>query len=233
MKVLVGCERSGAVRRAFREMGHDAYSCDLVPADDGSPYHYTCDIFHLDLARFDLMICHPPCTFLTASAEWAYKDPDFDRYPAVGYHQKPKDGTLTGKARREARDFAVEFCRALLAAPIEKIALENPIGALSARLRRPDQIIQPYFFGDDASKATCLWLKNLPPLTYSESHFCPPRIVNGKPRWANQTDSGQNALSPTSNRADKRSVTYEGIAAAMAEQWGGFYDEPSTQLELT
>jgi hypothetical protein len=164
------------------------------------------------------MVGHPPCDFLTNSAAWAYSDPNFERYPGVGYHQKVKRGTLTGAARRSAREESIEFFQLLLAAPIDRIALENPIGIISTRIRRPEQIIQPHQFGGDASKGTCLWLKNLP-LLVPTKHIA-PRIVNGKPRWANQTDSGQNKLSPSDNRASVRAITYPGIAAAMAEQWG-------------
>jgi hypothetical protein len=113
---------------------------------------------------------------------------------------------------------ALQFVMALLNAPIERIALENPIGCISTRVRKPEQVIQPWQFGDDASKATCLWLKNLPPL--KPTKLIPGRLVNGKRRWANQTDSGQNRLSPSADRWKKRSETYQGIAAAMAEQWG-------------
>jgi hypothetical protein len=112
----------------------------------------------------------------------------------------------------------LEFVRLLLDAPIPQIALENPIGCISTRIRKPEQVIQPYWFGDDASKSTCLWLKNLPPLR--PTNFIEGRIVNGKRRWANQTDSGQNRLGPSEDRWKKRSETYLGIAQAMAEQWG-------------
>lgn len=228
MKVLIACEYSGVVREAFRRRGHEAWSCDLLPADDRSPFHYRDSIFHV-LAKtpwiWDLMIAHPPCTYLTCSAEWAYKDPDFERYPGVGYHQKVKPGTLVGAARRGARDDALDFVRALMAAPIDRIAIENPVGAISSRIRKPDQIIQPKDFGDDASKATCLWLGGLPLLVPTKK-VC-GRIVehpkgSGKmvERWSNQTDGGQNKLPPSKDRWKLRSDTFPGIANAMAEQWG-------------
>lgn len=171
-----------------------------------------------------MLIAHPPCDFLTNSAAWAYKDADFERYPGVGYHQKVKPGTLTGAARRAAREEAVTFFLALWNSKIPKIAIENPIGHMNTRLDVRPQIIQPYQFGEDASKATCLWLKGLPPLV--PTGYFPPRIVkypkdSGKmvKRWSNQTDSGQNCLSPSEDRASVRAVTYPGIAKAMASQW--------------
>lgn len=214
MRVLVACEFYGKVREAFRARGHDAWSCDLLAAADGSHYHFRDSIFHV-LARnpcgWDLMIAHPPCTYLTCSAEWAYGDGP--------YHQKVKPETLVGEERRLAREEAIEFVEALWAAPIDRVAIENPIGVLSNRskLGKPAQVIQPYQFGADASKGTCLWLRGLPKLTPTK-HIA-PRIVNGKPRWANQTDGGQNKLSPGDDRWALRSLTYPGIAAAMAEQW--------------
>jgi hypothetical protein len=211
VNVLVGCEFSGTVREAFRAKGHDVWSCDLLPAEDGSAFHVQGDVMAAIASRqWDMLICHPPCTFLTVSAAWAFKDGP--------YHQKIKEGTLVGAARREARDKAIAFARALLECGIPKIAMENPIGALSRAIRKPDCIIHPHQFGADASKATCLWLKGLPLLKPTQN--IPPRFVDGKPRWSNQTDSGQNRLSPSIDRWAKRSVTFPGIAAAMAEQWG-------------
>lgn len=210
MRVLIGCEHSGVVRRAFRGRGHDAWSCDLLPASDADPHHHQCDVLTILDLGWDLAIFHPDCTFLTSSAEWAYKDGP--------YHQRVKPGTLVGAARRAAREEAVTFVRALLDAPIEKIALENPVGYLSRAIGKSQQVIQPHWFGDDASKATCLWLKNLP-LLVPTNHVA-PRIIDGRPRWANQTDSGQNRLSPSDDRWAKRAQTYAGIAAAFAEQWG-------------
>jgi len=152
-------------------------------------------------------IFFPDCTFLTCSSEWAYKD------------QPPlKSGKLTGAPRREARQQAIQFFLRLWNCNIPKIAIENPVGVMSSRFRKPSQIIQPHQFGEDASKSTCLWLKGIPPLIPTVNF--PPRIINGKPRWSNQTDSGQNKLPPGPNRAKLRSKTYPGIAAAMANQWG-------------
>jgi hypothetical protein len=209
MRVLIGCEHTGSVRRAFSALGHDAWSCDLLPAsDDGQ--HLQCDVLGILDRDWDLAIFHPDCTYLTSSAEWAYGDGP--------YHQKLKPETLVGEARREARRRAVAFVKRLLAAPIEKIALENPIGHLSRAIGKPQQTIQPHWFGDDASKATCLWLRNLPQLV--PTRHVAPRMVNGRPRWSNQTDTGQNRLSPSSDRWALRAATYPGIASAMATQWG-------------
>lgn len=217
MRVLVACEFSGTVRDAFLALGHDAWSCDLEPSN---PPHYRGDVRDILANDWDLAVCHPPCLFLTIAAEWAYNDPDFSRYPGCGYHQKVKPGTLTGAARREAREGAIGFVQELWRAPIPYIAIENPVGILSSRLCKPSQIIQPYEFGDDASKKTCLWLKNLPLLRPTK--YVAPRIVGGKQRWANQTDSGQNNLSPSPDRWKLRSVTYQGIAAAIAAQWSEY-----------
>jgi hypothetical protein len=196
MKVLVACEYSGRVRDAFLALDHDAMSCDLLPTDVAGP-HYQGDVRDVLNDGWDLMIAHPPCTYLASSGlHWNTKRPE----------------------RAQQTEQALEFVRLLLDAPIPRIALENPIGCISTRIRKPEQVIQPYWFGDDASKSTCLWLKNLPPLR--PTNFIEGRIVDGKRRWANQTDSGQNRLGPSEDRWKKRSETYLGIAQAMAEQWG-------------
>lgn len=196
MKVLVACEYSGVVRDAFIRKGHDALSCDLLPTDAPGP-HYQGDIRDLDLTEFDLLIAFPPCTYLCSSGlHWNKRRPE----------------------RAAKTEEALEFVRYLLDAPVPRIALENPVGCISTRIRRYTQIIQPHQFGHDASKRTCLWLKGLPPLIPTE-HIA-PRMVDGKARWANQTDSGQNRLPPSKDRWKIRSLTYSGIAQAMADQWG-------------
>lgn len=173
---------------------------------------------------WDLGIFHPTCTYLTCSAEWAYKDPDFERYPGVGYHQKVKPGTLTGSVRREAREQALEFVYRLRDCGIPKTVIENPTGVLSTEWRPPDQIVQPYDFGEDASKGTALWLNGVPclqPTKRIQGRIVKdPRTGKLVERWSNQTDSGQNKLPPTKDRGAIRSLTYRGIAAAMAQQWG-------------
>jgi hypothetical protein len=196
MKVLVACEFSGAVRDAFIARGHDAMSCDLLPSETPGP-HFQGDVLDIIGSGWDLMIAHPPCTYLTSSGlHWNKRRPD----------------------RAALTDEALQFVLALATAPISRICIENPIGCLSTRWRKPDQIIQPHQFGHDASKSTCLWLNGLMPLRPTES--VAPRMVNSKPRWSNQTDSGQNKLAPSADRWALRSLTYPGIAKAMAEQWG-------------
>lgn len=220
MRVLIGYSACPLTRDAFARRGHEVWTCDLLPARDGSLFHLQCDVWEVAGERWDLGIFHPMCTYLTTSAAWAFQDPDFARYPGVGYHQKVQPGTLTGAARREARDEAIENFRRIMALPYPKAA-ENPGGSfLSKAYRPPDQIIQPHQFGDDASKATGLWLDRVPKLV--PTRRIAGRMVNGVERWSNQTDSGQNRLSPGEDRWLKRSETYPGIAEAMGEQWGGF-----------
>jgi hypothetical protein len=196
MKVLIACEFSGTVRDAFLAIGHEAISCDFLPTEKPGP-HYQGDVLDILYDNWDLLIAHPSCTYLTSSGlHWNKRRP--------GRAQQTED--------------AIAFVMTLANAPIPKIAIENPVGCLSTRWRKPDQIIQPYQFGHDASKATCLWLTGLPKLEHTE--YAAPRMVNGRPRWGNQTDSGQNKLGPSPDRWAKRSLTYQGIADAMAEQWG-------------
>ena len=194
MRLLVACEYSGVVRDAFIARGHEAMSCDLLPTDAVGP-HYQGDVRDVLGDGWDMMIAHPPCTYLASS----------------GLHWNKR------VAGRDAlTEEALEFVRLLLDAPIHRIALENPVGRISTAIRKPEQMIQPWWFGDDASKRTCLWLKNLPPL--KETSRLPG---DDKTRRANQTPSGQNRLWPSDDRWKLRSTTYPGIAAAMAEQWGG------------
>lgn len=200
VKVLVACETSGIVRDAFREKGHDAWSLDVLPSENPS-YHIQCDLREMDFTGWDMVIAHPPCTYLAVS----------------GYHRVYKNPERLVKVK-EALDFA-NFCFNI---PVDKLVIENPVSILSTRVRKPDQIIQPYDFNEDASKKTCLWIKGLP-LLKGSGRF-PGRVVNygGKlvERWSNQTDSGQNRLGPSEDRWKLRSKTYQGIAKAMAEQWG-------------
>tara|TARA_R110000824_G_scaffold79077_2_gene199365 strand:- start:2574 stop:3176 length:603 start_codon:yes stop_codon:yes gene_type:complete len=177
-RVLVACEFSGVVRDAFRARGHEAWSCDLLPADGN---HLQGDVSqHLD--GWDLMIAHPPCTHLAVSgARWF-------------------------KNKEKEQEEALDFVRLLLDAPIPKIALENPVSVISTRIHRPDQIIQPWMFGHGETKTTCLWLKGLPKLV-------PVNIVEGR-------ENRIHKMPPSKNRGKLRSITYQGIADAMAEQWG-------------
>lgn len=183
MRVLIACEFSGVVRRAFRARGHNAYSCDLLPAEDSADYHLPGDVMDYMEFPWDLMIAHPPCTHLAVSGARWFKD----------------------KQREQAA--ALTFVRKLLNASIPRIALENPISIISSRIRKPDQIIQPWQLGHGETKATCLWLKNLPKLA-------PTNIVDGR-------EPRVHHASPGPDRWKERSRTLEGIAAAMADQWGG------------
>jgi hypothetical protein len=218
MMWLFGCEESQACTVAFRKRGIEAFSCDLKPCSGAHPeWHLQMDVFEaIESRTWDGAVFFPDCTYLTCSAEWAYKDPDFVRYPGVGYHQKLKPGTLFGEDRRKAREKAQQFFMSLWYCGVKRKAIENPVGVMSSFFRPPDQILQPHYFGDDASKKTCIWKDNLPMLKHTK--YVNPRIVNGKERWANQTDSGQNKLSPSDDRAELRSKTYPGIADAFT-QW--------------
>lgn len=180
MRVLIACEFSGIVREAFRKRGHDAWSCDLLPAEDGSKFHYMRDCRDVPM-DWDLMIAHPPCTHLAVSGARWFKD----------------------KLNEQAE--ALVFVQWLMDRPIERIAIENPVSIISSRIRKPDQIIQPWMFGHGETKATCLWLKNLPKLEATN-------IVEGR-------DPRVHFASPGPNRWKERSRTLQGIADAMAEQW--------------
>jgi len=181
IKVLVACEYSGVVRDAFIKQGHDAISCDLLPTEQPGP-HYEGDVLDILNDGWDLMIAHPPCTHLAVSGARWFKD------------------------KQEEQKEALDFVRVLLDAPIKHIALENPVSIISSKIRKPDQIIQPWQFGHGETKKTCLWLKNLPPLK-------PTKIVEGREQriWK---------MPPSKDRWKLRSATYQGIADAMANQWG-------------
>lgn len=183
MKVLIACEFSGIVRRAFRERGHDAYSCDLLPAEDNGE-HLQGNVLDYISKGFgwDLMVAHPPCTHLAVSGARWFKD-----------------------KVNEQRD-ALLFVMNLLHAPIERIALENPISIISSRIRKPDQIIQPWQFGHGEVKATCLWLQGLPKLKYTN-------VVEGR-------EARVHKMPPSPDRWKERSRTLQGVAWAMADQWG-------------
>lgn len=254
MRVLVACEYSGTVRDAFIARGHEAMSCDLLPTDVPGPHHQG-DVRDILSDGWDMMIAHPPCTYLSVS----------------GMHW-----TTRGLRDPQLTENALAFVQLLMDAPIPRIAVENPVSVISSRIRKPDQIVQPWMFGHDASKKTCLWLKNLPKLQPYYPNVMPPKgwqrvmlaadmlecescgepfcpehsehyadcaclgphiddatykTIDGflfgttetpapKPRWGNQTASGQNRLPPSDDRWKIRSETYTGIAQAMAEQWG-------------
>jgi hypothetical protein len=213
LRVLVACEYSGRVRDAFIRRGHVAMSCDLLPTDVPGPHHQG-DVREVLHAPWDLLIAHPECTYLCGS----------------GWHWVARGRIeADGRPRIDHANDALAFARMLIdgaeVAHIPRRVIENPVGRLSTLLRKPSQIIQPHWFGDDASKATCLWTHGLPRL--SPTAPVPGRAVewpkgSGKHvrRWANQTDSGQNKLPPSEDRWKIRSETYAGIAEAMAAQWG-------------
>jgi hypothetical protein len=181
MNVLVACEFSGIVRDAFIRAGHDAMSCDLLPSERPGP-HYQGDVLDVLYDGWDMMIAHPPCTHLAVSgARWFAE-------------------------KRREQEQALAFVVTLLAAPIERIALENPVSVISSRIRKPEQIIQPWQFGHGETKATCLWLKGLPPLV-------PTEIVDGR-------EARVHRMAPGPDRWRERSRTFAGIAQAMADQWG-------------
>jgi hypothetical protein len=259
LKALFACEYSGRVRDAFAKRGHFAMSCDLLDTETPG-MHYKGDVFDVIDDGWDLMIAHPPCTYLSVS----------------GMHW-----TTRGLRDPKLTEDALEFVRRLMDAPIPNIVIENPVSIISSAIRKPDQIIHPWMFGDDASKQTCLWLKGLSPLVIDYPKVVPPRgwgkvmcaadmlececcgepfcpecathyadcecigpseedvtfkNVSGvlfatrknpppKMRWANQTDSGQNKLGPSPDRWKERSRTYQGIADAMADQWGRYCAE--------
>jgi hypothetical protein len=193
MKILIACEFSGIVREAFRERGHEAYSCDLISSELPG-HHIINDVYNVihnpySKRPWDMMIAFPPCTHLAVSGARWFKD-----------------------KRKEQHD-ALTFVQMLMNAPIERICIENPVSIISSVIRKPDQIIQPWMFGHRETKTTCLWLKNLPNLT-------PTDIISSDNRRDNLTPSGQNKLGPSPTRWKERSRTYTGIAKAMAEQWG-------------
>ena len=211
MKILVGCEESQAVTKAFRLLGHEAFSCDLLPCSGGHPeWHFQKDIFEVINMGWDMGIFFPPCTHLAVSG-------------AAWFEQKKKDGR---------QQQGIDFFLQIVNAPIHKIAIENPIGIMSKIYRKPDQIIHPYYFGDDTSKATCLWLKNLPKLIYTkevdlfnsevtmvEPYFTTFTNKDGKSkRYSRSADKWYRSAE---ERSKERSKTFPGIAKAMAEQWGG------------
>ena len=198
MRVLVACEFSGIVRDAFGERGHSAWSCDLLPSERPSPFHIQADVFSRQVMdrEWDLLIAHPPCTHLAVSgAAW------FERKKASGVQQE-----------------ALDFVRALLDAPIARIALENPVSVISTAIRKPDQIIQPWMFGEPEQKATCLWLKNLPKLIPTND------VREEMMKLPKKLRERKHYTSPGPDRWKIRSRTIQGIADAMADQWGALDD---------
>jgi len=227
MKILIGCEESQAVTIAFRKLGHEAFSCDLQDCTGGRPeWHIKKDIFEvIEEQQWDMAIFFPPCTYLTVTANKWLKD------------QPPlKSGALVGKERREARKKAIDFFIKLHKCNIKRIAIENPIGCINTEYMKPTQIIQPYYFGDEARKTTCLWLKNLPPLYHNKtpnlfdeniSHVGKGELTEwiskegrakSQPKWYANAKHGKKF----GERSKERSKTFPAIAKAMAIQWSEF-----------
>jgi hypothetical protein len=231
LNVLVACEESQALTREFRLLGHNAFSCDLLPCSGGHPeWHFNNDVFEIIKnqggvlqngetvninADWDMMIAHPPCTYLAVSgAQWYYHPEDKD-LPVESRRPHPKHPD-----RAADREKAIEFFIRIANAPIDKIAIENPVGVISSAYRKPDQIVQPFMFGDEARKTTCLWLKNLPKLEPTDIVSEGERVYfkSGKshPKW--YADALSNAKS-SEERRTMRSKTFIGMAKAMANQW--------------
>jgi len=224
MKVLIACEESQSICKEFRSLGHEAYSCDLLPCSGGhKDWHIQGDALKQAYSgNYDLMVAHPPCTYLAVSgARWLYN----------------KDGSKNTKRWKNQKE-ALDFVNKLLNAPIKHIALENPISVISSNIRKPDQIVQPWMFGDEAQKSTCLWLKNLPLLKptniVGKGEFIEFISKDGKkkkqPKW--YFEALQKAKTPEERRT-LRSKTFLGMAKAIAEQWGNltnYYKQSKLEL---
>lgn len=212
MKVLIACEESQAITKEFRKLGHEAFSCDILPCSGGHPeWHYQQDVFEVIDKGWDMMIAHPPCTFLAVSgARWLYN----------------KDGSKNVN-RWENQAKALDFVQKLMDAPIDKIAIENPISVISSQIRKPDQIVHPWQFGDKASKSTCFWLKNLPLLESTNivekgefKEWVDKKTGKLKRQATWYYEALQKAKTPAERRT-LRSKTFKGMAEAIANQWGG------------
>ncbi len=210
MRILVACEESQAITKEFRKLGHEAFSCDLLHCSGGHPeWHYQQDVFEVIDKGWDMMIAHPPCTYLAVSgARWLYN----------------KDGSRNEERWKNQAE-ALDFVQRLMDAPIKKIAIENPISVISSQIRKPDQIVHPYHFGDKASKSTCLWLKNLPKLKHTNivekgefKEWVDKKTGKTKRQALWYYEALQKAKTPAERRT-LRSKTFEGIAKAIAEQW--------------
>ena len=231
MKILVACEESQAITKELRLLGFRAYSCDLLPCSGGHPeWHFQSDVFKViedrggrlqngkyyrSKKKWDMMIAHPPCTYLAVSGAQWYYHPEDNHLPTSERRPHPRYPN-----RAQDREEALRFFIALAEAPIDKIAIENPIGIVSTRYRKPDQIVQPYMFGDEATKTTCLWTKNMPKIvpTNVVGRGERVRFKSGKsqPKW--YSDALVKAKTPEERRT-LRSKTFPGMAKAMAEQW--------------
>lgn len=232
LRVFIGMETSGALRRRFQSAGAEVISCDLFPAEDDGFGHVPGDVFETLHALFtagwvpDVGVFHPTCTFHVTSAAWAFSEPDFNRYPGVGYHQKVKPGTLVGQARHHAREAAERDLEKIRLLPIRLKIAENPRGTIPTRTKwgQPADVVQPYEFGDDASKTTCLWAfdKDGNPVPFTLPRDPALRVsgrwFDGKERWENQTGGGYNKLGDYPDRWKDRSRTFPGIADAIVQR---------------
>jgi len=217
MRVLIACEESQTVCKSFRDLGIEAYSCDILPCSGGHPeWHYQDDVFNVIGLGWDLMIAHPPCTMIAGSSVQWLSHPEDKLLPFDERRPHPKYPN-----RRKDMEDSVEFVKSLYDSNIDRVCIENPVGLLSSRWRKSDQIVQPYHFGDEATKTTCLWLKNLPLLKHTNVVGKGDRVVfsSGKshPKWY------ADALAKAKTKEERqtlRSKTFKGIADAMANQWG-------------
>ena len=211
MKILVACEESQAITKEFRALGHEAYSCDILPCSGGHPeWHLEGDVFNFIDQGWDLMVAHPPCTYLSVSG---------------ARHLYNKDGSKNLERYQNQRE-ALDFVEKLMSCNIPRIAIENPVSVISSQIRKPDQIVQPWMFGDSASKTTCLWLKNLPKLVATNvvdkvefKEWIDKKTGKMKRQATWYYDALINAKSPEERRS-LRSKTFKGIAQAIASQWG-------------
>ena len=219
IKILIACEESQAICIEFRKLGFEAYSCDLLPCSGGHPeWHFQQDVFEVIDKGWDLMIAHPPCTMIAGSSVQWLSHPDDKNLPFDERRPHPKYPN-----RRNDMAESIEFVKKLYNSNIKRVAIENPVGLLGTKWRKSDQIIQPYYFGDEATKTTCLWLKNLPTLRYTNVVGKGERTVfsSGKshPKWYAE------ALASAKTKQERqtlRSKTFPGIAEAIATQWGSF-----------
>jgi len=223
MKILVACEESQAITKEFRKLGHEAFSCDLLPCSGGHPeWHYQQDVFEVIDKGWDMMIAHPPCTFLAVSgARWLYN----------------KDGSKNEERWKNQAE-GLDFVQRLMDAPIDKIAIENPISVISSNIRKPDQIVQPWQFGDKAQKSTCLWLKNLPKLVATDivekgdfKEWVDKKTGKTKRQATWYYEALQKSKTPEERRT-LRSKTFKGMAEAIADQWGNVPENLQTELKL-
>lgn len=217
LRILIACEESQATTKEFRRLGHEAFSCDILPCSGGHPeWHLQCDVLEILNDGWDLMVAHPPCTYLASSGVQWLSHPEDKHLPFEDRRPNPKYPN-----RKQNMLDSIEFVKTLYNAPIERIAIENPVGLLSTRWRKPDQIVQPYMFGDEATKTTCLWLKNLPLLVPTKLVGKGEKTVykSGKshPKWYADILS---VAKTKEERQTLRGKTFPGMAAAFADQWG-------------